>query len=68
MVFLVLTPFSFPIVLPVMMVDKLVSGTGFLQIHTISRSQLLFRIDHQFGPGEYEELINKLKKALDLKA
>jgi len=38
------------------------------KIHTICRSQLLFRIDHQFGPGEYEELINKLKRALDLKA
>ena len=37
------------------------------KIHTISRSQLLFRIDHQFGPGEYEAIINKLKKALDLK-
>lgn len=36
------------------------------KVHTISRSQLLFRIEHHFVPGEYEGIIEQLKKALSL--
>lgn len=36
------------------------------KIHTISRSQLLFKIEHKFQPEEYEAIIQKLKMALNL--
>lgn len=36
------------------------------KIYTIGRNQLLFKIGHEFESGEYERIIEKLKKALNL--
>jgi hypothetical protein len=36
------------------------------KIYTIGRDQLLFKIPHNFSDGEYENLIEKLKKALNI--
>lgn len=36
------------------------------KIYTIGRDQLLFKIPHNFIDGEYESIIEKLKKALNI--